>query len=64
VSIVGLDQMRLPYARAKLLAESLVAASGLPWSIVRATGFYWLLDRMLDTQSRLPVLPLPAEVST
>jgi uncharacterized protein YbjT (DUF2867 family) len=60
VSIVGLERVRLPYARVKLAAEALVRASSVPWSIVRATGFYWLLDRMLAKQMRLPVWPLPS----
>jgi uncharacterized protein YbjT (DUF2867 family) len=29
----------------KLAAEQLVRESAVPWSIVRATGFYWLLER-------------------
>jgi len=41
VSIVGLEHMaRLPYSRVKLRAEELVRGSAVPWSIVRATGFY------------------------
>jgi uncharacterized protein YbjT (DUF2867 family) len=43
VSIAGLEQLRrMPYARRKLEAERLVRDSNLPWSIVRATAFYWL----------------------
>jgi uncharacterized protein YbjT (DUF2867 family) len=59
VSIVGLERVRLPYARVKLTAEALVRASSVPWSIVPATGFYWLWDRMFTKQMRLPVWPLP-----
>jgi uncharacterized protein YbjT (DUF2867 family) len=59
VSIVGLQKVRLPYARVKLAAEELVRGSGLPWSIVPATSFYWLWHRMLTKQSRLPVWTLP-----
>ena len=63
VSIVGLEHMsRLPYSRIKLAAEEVVQSSGVPWSIGRATGFYWLLERMLANMvKRSPVL-LPAEV--
>jgi uncharacterized protein YbjT (DUF2867 family) len=60
VSIVGLEQVRLPYARVKLAAEALVRASAVPWSIVSATGFYWLWHRMLTKQLRLPVWLLPS----
>jgi uncharacterized protein YbjT (DUF2867 family) len=63
VSIVGLQHMaRLPYSRVKIAAEELVRGSALPWSIVRATGFYWLLDRMLARMVERPILLLPADV--
>ena len=52
VSIVGVERTSLPYARLKLVAETLVRRSGLPWSIVRATPFYWLIDRMLANMAR------------
>jgi uncharacterized protein YbjT (DUF2867 family) len=63
VSIVGLEHMsRLPYSRVKLAAEHVVRSAGIPWSIARATGFYWLLERMLANMvKRSPVL-LPADV--
>lgn len=60
VSIVGLQQVRLPYARVKLAAEKLVRASNVPWSIVAATGFHWLWHRMLTKHLRLPVWMLPS----
>jgi uncharacterized protein YbjT (DUF2867 family) len=64
VSMVGLEHLaRLPYARVKLAAEDLVRESGVPWSIARATPFYWLLDRMLAKNlPRLPVWPLLADL--
>jgi uncharacterized protein YbjT (DUF2867 family) len=48
ISIVGVQQSRLPYSRVKAAAEDLVSASPVPWSIVPATAFYWLLGRMFD----------------
>ena len=64
VSIVGLEHMAPinPYARVKLAAEGVVRESNLLWSIVRATGFYWLLDRMLAKMARRRALWLPADV--
>ncbi|TWB07268.1 SDR family oxidoreductase [Bradyrhizobium stylosanthis] len=59
VSIVGLDEATLPYARVKLAGERLVRASALSWSIVRAMPFYYLLDRLLAGLSWLPVWPVP-----
>jgi uncharacterized protein YbjT (DUF2867 family) len=63
VSIVGLEHIaRLPYSRVKLAAEESVRRSAVPWSIVRATGFYWLLDRMLAKMAGRPVMLLPGDV--
>lgn len=64
VSIVGLEQSAmLPYSRVKLEAEDIVRASAVPWSIVRAAPFYWLLDRMLAKMVRGPLVVLPRGVS-
>ncbi|MDN4986185.1 NAD(P)H-binding protein [Bradyrhizobium arachidis] len=59
VSIVGLDDATLPYARVKLAGEKLVRASSLPWSVVRAMPFYYLLDKMLAGLAWLPLWPMP-----
>jgi len=59
VSIVGLEQATLPYARIKLAGERLVRASALSWSIVRAMPFYYLLDKLLSSLAWLPVWPVP-----
>jgi uncharacterized protein YbjT (DUF2867 family) len=48
----------VPYLRLKATAEDLVRQSGVPYSIVAATQFYWLMDRMLGRMGRLRVLPL------
>ncbi|MET3912002.1 uncharacterized protein YbjT (DUF2867 family) [Bradyrhizobium sp. S3.3.6] len=59
VSIVGLDEATLPYARVKLAGEQLVRASALSWSVVRAMPFYYLLDKMLAGLAWLPLWPMP-----
>ncbi|PDT89388.1 epimerase [Bradyrhizobium sp. Y36] len=59
VSIVGLDEATLPYARNKLAGERLVRGSALPWSVVRAMPFYYLLDRLLAGLGWLPAWPMP-----
>jgi uncharacterized protein YbjT (DUF2867 family) len=64
VSIVGVERTPVPYARLKLIAETLVRRSRIPWSIARATPFYWLLDRMLANLMRLPVMAVPSELAT
>jgi uncharacterized protein YbjT (DUF2867 family) len=55
VSIVGVDRHRIPYYKAKWAAEQVVEASGIPWTILRATQFHDLLDRILGFR----VVPLP-----
>ena len=32
----------------------------MPWTIVRATGFYWLLERMFENMARKRTIALPA----
>jgi uncharacterized protein YbjT (DUF2867 family) len=64
VSIVGLEQLRrVPYSRRKLEAEQLVRDSSVPWTILRATSFYWLLERMCANMLKQPILALPARAS-
>ncbi|MDT0344785.1 SDR family oxidoreductase [Streptomyces litchfieldiae] len=55
VSIVGVDIIPLPYYRAKLAAEKLVADSGLPWTVQRITQFHDLLAAVFAYQRRLPL---------
>ncbi|HEX6446713.1 MAG TPA: NAD(P)H-binding protein [Streptosporangiales bacterium] len=58
VSIVGVERIPFFYYRAKLAAERLLAASGLPWSVLRATQFHDLVREMLALALRAPVLPV------
>lgn len=58
VSLVGVDHPALPYLQLKHTAEELVSVSDVPWTILRSTPFYWLLDRMLARAARWPLLPL------
>ena len=63
VSIAGLEHMKgLAYTRRKLEAEEIVRSSLIPSSIVRATGFYWLLERLFDGMAEQRVLAVPAHV--
>jgi uncharacterized protein YbjT (DUF2867 family) len=62
VSIVGLDDASLPYARVKLAGERLVRSSALSWSVVRAMPFYYLLEKLLAGLAWLPAWPVPATV--
>lgn len=48
ISIVGVQQARVPYLRRKAQAENIVRSSAVPWTIAAATPFYWLLARLHD----------------
>ncbi|MGW3464477.1 SDR family oxidoreductase [Streptomyces olivaceoviridis] len=64
LSIVGADQVpELDYYRAKVLQENLLAAGGVPYSIVRATQFMEFMDDVLSWTTdgdtvRLPATPI------
>ncbi|WBQ02184.1 SDR family oxidoreductase [Kribbella sp. CA-293567] len=60
VSIVGIDRIPLPYYRHKLESERLVAESSIPYSVLRATQFHHLVDRLFSAQRFLPFLLAPA----
>jgi uncharacterized protein YbjT (DUF2867 family) len=67
VSVVGADRVPVVsradrvmfgYLAEKLAAEGAVAASGVPWTTLRATQFHDLVLTMLQAAAKLPVLPL------
>ncbi|MFC0431677.1 SDR family oxidoreductase [Kutzneria buriramensis] len=60
ISIVGIEQVPMPYYRAKLAVEREIVESGLPWTILRTTQFHDLVAQILGLAARLPVMPLPA----
>jgi uncharacterized protein YbjT (DUF2867 family) len=53
VSIVGVDRVPMPYYRRKLAAEAIVAAGAPPYTVLRATQFYDLVDGVLRVVYRL-----------
>lgn len=59
VSIVGVDRIPLGYYRAKYETERLIADSGLPHTILRATQFHALVRTLFAAGSRLPAVPVP-----
>jgi uncharacterized protein YbjT (DUF2867 family) len=71
ISVVGadrvpvvsrLDRAAFGYFASKLAAERVVAASGLPWTTLRATQFHDLLLTVARRLADLPVIPVPAAV--
>ncbi|EST28384.1 hypothetical protein N566_22805 [Streptomycetaceae bacterium MP113-05] len=59
ISIVGIDDVPLPYYRSKLASEGLVQSSGLPYTILRATQFHDLMALIVSSQRRLPAVLSP-----
>lgn len=59
ISIVGIDQISFSYYKSKLAAEQLIEKSSVPWTILRATQFHSLIDRLLNGIIRLPIAFVP-----
>lgn len=57
ISIVGIDDVPFGYYRVKLEQERLVAGGQVPASVLRATQFHQLLDKMFTVAARGGVLP-------
>jgi uncharacterized protein YbjT (DUF2867 family) len=56
ISIVGIEQVPMPYYEIKVEQEALVRASGLPATIIRATQFHTLIAMWLQMTARVRVL--------
>jgi uncharacterized protein YbjT (DUF2867 family) len=56
----GIDRAMFGYFAAKLAAERVVADSGVPWTMLRATQFYDAFLIVARQMVRLPVIPVPA----
>lgn len=63
ISIVGIDHIPLSYYRSKLASEALIEASGLRWTILRATQFHDLIAGMSRVLAHSPVFPVLASTS-
>jgi uncharacterized protein YbjT (DUF2867 family) len=60
MSIVGIEHIPLGYYRDKVAVERLVAESGVPHTILRATQFHDLAEQLFNAQRRLPVVLAPS----
>ena len=58
--VSGVDRAMFGYFASKLAAERIMADSGLPWTILRATQFHDLLLKTVQQMGRMPVIPVPA----
>lgn len=59
ISVVGAGRMPIGYFRAKAEAERIVAASGVPWSILAVSQVHEFLVPLVRGLSRMPVTPRP-----
>lgn len=59
LSIVGIDRVDYGYYEGKRVQERLIAESGLPATVVRATQFHEFAGQMLDRMSLGPVVAVP-----
>ncbi|MGY1601859.1 SDR family oxidoreductase [Geodermatophilus sp. SYSU D00815] len=60
ISIVGIEDIPLPYYRSKVEIERMIQQSGLPHTILRATQFHPFVTMMFTAQRWLPVVVAPA----
>jgi uncharacterized protein YbjT (DUF2867 family) len=58
ISIVGVDRIPYGYYRDKVQSERLIAESGVPFTILRATQFHDFVAMFLRPQRRLPWITL------
>ena len=56
----GVDRALFGYFASKRAAELVVADSGLPWTILRATQFHDLLLTTVQGMAKMPVIPVPS----
>jgi uncharacterized protein YbjT (DUF2867 family) len=57
ISIVGCDQVPIPYYKVKVEQERAIAAAELPWTLLRATQFHDLLAWAFGRASRFGLVP-------
>jgi uncharacterized protein YbjT (DUF2867 family) len=57
ISIVGCDRVPTAYYRVKVEQEQTIAASGIPWSLLRATQFHSLLAWAFSQAGKARLMP-------
>lgn len=62
VSIVGMERVPYYYYTQKLAAEKLVIASGIPWTIMRATQFHPFINSLLRQVAHFPIMALVTDL--
>src|ERR1700740_2552288 len=59
LSIVGIDRSDNGYFRAKVAQEKLIAASGIPYTVIRSTQFLEFLRGIADSSANGNIVRLP-----
>lgn len=62
ISVIGADRVPVGYFRMKHGTEAAVAASGIPWTTLRAAQFHDLVLMVLRKMAKLPAVPAPKQV--
>jgi uncharacterized protein YbjT (DUF2867 family) len=62
ISIVGIDDAPFAYYRVKVAQEAVVAASSVPWSLLRATQFHELVAMMANGKVGVAIAPRGAKM--
>jgi uncharacterized protein YbjT (DUF2867 family) len=57
LSIVGIDRVGYGYYQGKLAQETLLEASGVPWTVLRATQFFEFPEHLLGHRFPIAVMP-------
>lgn len=60
ISVIGADRMPMGFFRAKAGAESAIADSGVPWTVLRAAQFHDFVMRTVGMLAKMPVVPVPS----
>jgi uncharacterized protein YbjT (DUF2867 family) len=62
ISVIGADTVPIGYFVRKAGAERIVAASGIPYTILRAAQFHDLAFKTVQAIAKAPILPAPGGV--
>lgn len=62
ISIVGIDKTPFNYYQQKLESENKIKASGIPYTILRATQFHDFIDQIFSTLLKYKIGVLPKRV--
>lgn len=62
ISIVGVEELPMPYFKQKAQVEKMVMQSGIPYSILKATQFHEYVDSILHSLFKLGIGLVPKNV--